>query len=168
MMSTLAIATDYSPKFKRGNSNKVLLCLILVLGIMIVGALATGQAQTQRKPAAAAPARVSHSLSAHAVNKHALAADVNRCGLDPAKIGIILTNEQTGRRATLCEFRPGEWGRIIDEANGDNVTAFANETRATANEWGHAIRNLVKHGYRKLQFIRSDLIDSAADALAQP
>jgi hypothetical protein len=114
----------------------------------------------------AAAIGVGITLTTHAL-RHTNAKRISNC--DDHNLGLILINEATGRRVKLCEFEPGQWGRLVVESDGQTgVTAFADASRPGLNSLPAAVRNLVRQGYTKIEFVRADLVDQIAAALASP
>jgi hypothetical protein len=95
-------------------------------------------------------------LCAHAL-KHSLVDTVRNCPSN--NIGVILLNPITGRRAILCEYEPGQWGRIITE-DGKEVTSYAHPTRRAMNTLTKALQNLLRGGYEQIEYIKPGLSDA--------
>ena len=100
-------------------------------------------------------------LGSHAT-KHSMADVVRNCPDD--KIGLILLNPMTGRRAILCEYSPDQWGRIIEE-DGKEVTSYADSSNPLENMLQTVIKRLYRGGYNHVQFIKNDLITKVAEIL---
>ena len=101
-------------------------------------------------------------LCAHAL-KHTLSERVLNC--PDGNIVMRLINPYTGRKAIVCEYEPGQFGRIICE--GKNcVTSYANAKRPSMNTLEVAIRHLRNGGYKTIEFVRPDMMDAIARILA--
>lgn len=104
-------------------------------------------------------------LGSHAC-KHTLADSIRNCPDD--KIGMVLLNPLTGRKATVCEYEPNQWGRFITEEEGDKtyeVTAFANSKRPALNSFRSVVCNLNKAGYTRIVFVKSEMSELLLQAL---
>ena len=105
-------------------------------------------------------------LGTHALG-HSTAQSVRNC--DERNVIVRLVDPATGRRAIICEYEPGKFGRFITEMVDGverEVTAFADSSRVTQNTLAVAIRNIVKAGYTNIEFIRPDMMDAIVTILA--
>lgn len=104
-------------------------------------------------------------LGTHAT-AHSTAEAVRNCNRD--NIGLVLFNPTTKRTATLCEFSPNQWGRMItEELNGvtQEVTSFADASRPAQNSLQHAIKNLLRQGYTEIRYMQPGLQDQIIQIL---
>lgn len=104
--------------------------------------------------------------SAHALTRHKSAPMVansfNGC---QGNAPVQLMDPLTGRTAHLCEFAPGQFGRVINEPDGSNITTYANAS-AKANTLAKAVSNLVRQGFTKIIYIDECLKAEIAAILA--
>lgn len=84
----------------------------------------------------------------------------NRNGPD-----IVLRNPTTGYKAMLCKLPNGLYGRIIQDEKDANLTAFGAE-EAARDDLAHALGNIMRGGFTKLEFISPNLVDVVASILA--
>lgn len=102
----------------------------------------------------------------HALTKHSTSADIMKCSNDKNKIGLILFNPKTGRTASLCEFAPRNFGRMImEESTCIIVTAFSGPVGSCKNSLAAAVRNLVNQGYTQIKYVKPELIDAIVSIL---
>jgi hypothetical protein len=126
--------STYCSTYNGGNSFGKLISNLLIIILLIIGIV----------------------LGMHAL-KHSGAESVRNCGND--KIGLILFNPETGRKAILCEVEKDQWGRMIVEKEQNvekEVTSFV-DSQTHKNSLEYAVRNLVNRGYIKLNFVTDKL-----------
>ena len=117
--------------------------LLIVIGILIVFAV---------------------GLAPHAMLHSAAPTIAGRCDLNGAD--IILKKDANGHCASLVKLSENQYGRWIVDDKGDNLTAFANSDERM-NTLQKAIENLYRAGYRRIEFIRPELIEKVTNVLLQ-
>jgi hypothetical protein len=106
------------------------------------------------------------TMGTHA-DVHSMADAVRNC--PKSSLGMTLINPADGRRVDVCEFKLGEWGRLVtEEDNGKRkeVTAYADSQSPTRNSLRSVVENLGRTGYTKVEFMRSDLVTEVIRILA--
>jgi hypothetical protein len=146
----------------------VVLVLFSILGLVVAGLfLSESRPVTKGNPGTISEDVI---LGTHAVENHALASEVRNC--PKGSTAIKLYNEKTGRTGTICEFRPSQYGRFIEEVRDDGlrheVTSFADEA-PRENSLNAVIRNMYNVGYKNiiLGSVKEGLKTQIAEILAR-
>ena len=103
-------------------------------------------------------------LGVHAA-KHGMADVVRNCPQD--NIAIKLVNPLTGRMAIICEYEPGQFGRVIIEDENREVTSYASAERRALNDLEHVIRNMHHGGYNVVKYVKPQFVDQISDILVR-
>lgn len=107
-------------------------------------------------------------LKDHAA-RHSMADKVRNCPDD--RLGAIIINPITNRKAKVCEFEPGQWGRMIveqTENSVEEVTSYADSARKTRNLIDRVMRNLLNQGYSRVEYMRPDVAEVVMQILSSP
>lgn len=103
-------------------------------------------------------------VCAHAL-QHSLANKILNCPENNTVLRLV--NPITGRKAWICEYEPGQFGRIIICKDGSKcITAYASKNRPAMNTLEVAIRHIKSGGYTEIEFIRPDMMDAIAKILS--